>query len=61
VLLAFPAGVTGDMVAHEIQAGYTPEVLRVTPESWVTLSKNKAPRERPASAPRATVGKLVTP
>ena len=39
VLLAYPAGLTGDIVAHEIQAGYTPDVLKIQPEAWVTLKR----------------------
>ena len=39
VLLAYPAGLAGDVVAHEIQAGYTPDVLKIQPESWVTLKR----------------------
>ena len=39
VLLAYPAGLTGDVVAHEIQAGYTPDVLKIQPESWVSLKR----------------------
>lgn len=39
VLFAYPQGLTGDVVAHEIQAGYTPEVLKIQPESWVTLKR----------------------
>ena len=39
VLLAFPAGLTGDVVSHELQAGFVPEVVRIQPESWVTLKR----------------------
>jgi hypothetical protein len=39
VLLAYPTGLTGDIVAHEIQAGFTPDVLKIQPESWVTLKR----------------------
>jgi hypothetical protein len=40
LLLAYPAGLSGDVVAHEIQAGYTPDVLRIQHEAWVTLKKS---------------------
>ena len=39
LLLVFPASVAGDVTAHEIQAGYNPELLTVDPSDWAILTR----------------------